>query len=190
MLDRWIEPPYQPIYHIGESNTMIVPMEFAFTGRQRAWYLRVFTGECHFPKFTPDGEIGICGRSDNLEVHHITPDSWTRAQEPWKDPDDTVGIVLCRGHHNGTIHPDIQEARDNYRYDQQSFAKAIHQHHVLSERGEHFWNDEWDVILRAIAEEKIAIYMTNNPDDKYPVNVAWGKKPHPKEKKWYSGLFD
>lgn len=190
MLDRWIEPPPQPVYHIADPTNEIVEMTFSFTQRQRQWYLRVFDDQCHFPKFSRDGEISVCGRSDYLEVHHVTPDGWTRVQNPSQDPNETVGIVLCKSHHQGVLHPDIQEARDNYRNDQQSFAKAIAKHREAAERGEVFWNDEWDTILRAIAEEKIALYKTHNPDDHYPTDVSWDKKPHPKERKWYSGLFD
>lgn len=185
----WNDILYQPLFPIGEPSDEIFPANFAFTPRQRAWYSRVYSGVCHFPKFTDDGQIYHCGSDQNIEVHHIQPDGWTRAQEPWQDPNDTMGIALCRAHHNGVIHPDIQEARDNYRQDQQSFTKAITKHREYAALGKVFWNDEWDVMLRAIAEGAVERYMTGNPGDLYPVDVSWGKRDHPKEKKWYDNLF-
>lgn len=188
-VEAWIEPAYQVIYKIGDPDEGIVPLEFGFTPRQRAWYARVYHGVCHFPKFTDDGQIYPCGSDENMELHHILVSAWILAQQPWQDPNETLGIYLCRPHHNGVLHPDIQEARDNYKYDQDSFSKAIAKHREAAARGEVFWNDEWDEMLRAIAEGAIERYMTEHPEDKYPVDVSWGKKDHPKEKKWYDNLF-
>lgn len=187
--EAWYEPPYQVIYSIGDPTEGIIPLEAGFTPRQRAWYSRVYHGVCHFPKFTDDGQIYPCGSGEHLEVHHIVPDGWTRAQTPWIDPNETLGIVLCRAHHNGVLHPDIQEAIDNYKYDQDSFAKAIAKHREAASRGEVFWNDEWDEMLRAIAEGAIARYMTEHPSDVYPLDSSWAKKFHPKRPKWYDNLF-
>ncbi len=179
---------FQILPPIADFTEGIEPAIFAYTPKQREWWLRVFSSQCAFPVEFDDGGIRSCGRSENLEVHHIQPDAWTRAQEPWQDPNDTAGILLCRAHHNGTIHPDIGEARDNYWCNQDSFAEALTKHKELARRGDIFWNDDFDEMLRAVSEEAVQRYMQDNPHDHYPEDVSWGKKPHPKKKRWYDGI--
>lgn len=183
-IESWVEPPYQPIYQFGDPAEMIIPLEAGFTHRQRQWYLRAFDNQCWFPTSVYDGKLVPCGVSDKLEVHHITPASMTIAQEPWQDPNETLGIPLCQFHHQRIVHPDVGMARDLYQYDTNSFKKAIAKHVEAAERSEVFWCDEYDEALRAIATSVILRYTQENPTDIYPKDVSWLKRSHPKKSHW------
>jgi hypothetical protein len=99
------------------------------------------------------------------------------------------GIVLCRAHHNGTIHPDIGEARDMYSRNPNSFSETLANHKKMAQRGEEYWNNDYDDMLRAISEDAVIRYMQDHPHDTYPTDKAWKKKPHPKKPHWTDGWF-
>ena len=169
--------------------------EFAYTNLQRDWWLKVYGGRCHFTNYTEDRGFFICDRSDRIEIHHITPGSYIRAQRPDLDPnqinfmENHLGIALCKAHHIFVIHPDIGEAFQNYGQDKDGISKVIKRHKELAALGEIFWNDNFDQLMLHTATEAIGNYMISNPGDFYPLDVSWSKQQRPKKKRWFDDTF-
>lgn len=192
-LEAWIESGYQPLVPIGDPGIGLPESaELSFTQRQRAWWLRVYQNDagdpqCAFTRYSEEKGWYRCETigASNLEVHHIQPTAWTEAQEPWQDPNDTLGITLCRFHHQRTIHPDIGEALDNYGEDKDGIRKTVEGHRDLADRGEVFWRNDFDDTLTETAEAARQHYMIEHPLDPYPDDPKWTKTVHPKKKGWW-----
>ena len=190
MRDVWIEPPYQPIYHIGESIDMM-PAEFGRFSRQQVDWLRRRDTDaatdlvrCQFIGEIANGKIVQCpmdeetaGGVSQLHAHHIVPqgawEGWFQFGEETETPHQPWnGIMLCaRYHHNGShgIHPDCARAREIYRFNQNSFEEVAHEHHKLIEEGIPYWNSEYDNLLYEIARDRTEEYLASHPFDLWPI---------------------
>ena len=200
MLDKWVEPSYQPILPIKAPASEMFPerADFAFTSKQRQWYLRVYTNpdtglvQCGFHRYNEERGWYRCEvtGAENIEIHHIQPSGWTQEQEPYNDPnrlsvENNLGIALCsKLHHDTTLHPDIRKAYREYHNNPDSFKEAIRKHKELAKEGIVFWNDEWDEALKIIAQESVIRYVMEHPDDPYPSDPKWARTKHPKKPHW------
>lgn len=198
-LEAWIEPsPY--IIPLGEMGDRM-PAELAFTTKQRQWWLRVYTNgqgkpQCAFPMYDEERGFYRCGVTGekNLEIHHITPTGWIRIQKPWSDPnaidfeEGHLGIALCDYHHDRIIHPDIGAAFDNYKKDKGIFKRTIERHNELAREGIIFWDNDYDEFLIETAEAAVRSYCQLHPNDLYPDDPSWKKKPRPKKTSWFDEI--
>lgn len=189
--EAWTEPGFQPPFPIRDP-LVFERVEFAFTKRQREWWLRVYENirgvpQCAFPRYNEARGWHRCDvtGADNLEIHHIKPTAWLAEQEPWQDPNETLGIALCDFHHRRTIHPDIGEAFDRYGEDKGGIARAVEKHRELARQGIVFWRDDFDETMTDIAEVAKQRYMAINPGDPYPKDPSWEKKQRPQKKGWW-----
>ena len=179
-------------------------VEFSYTSKQRAWWLRAYTNDhgipqCGFEQYTDDRwqrcKVAV-PEGKGLEAHHLVPSAWTIEQTPWLDPNDpltTPALLVCRPHHH-FFHPDVKAVFDSYwkvepEKRKDLFKNAIHKHHELARQGIIFWEGSYDEIFKAIAYEAMQKYMKENPSDLYPRDNSWTKKPHPKKPHWGDGLF-
>lgn len=179
-------PAYSQPVPMREPTLPFTPekLELAFTKKQREWYLRVFTNDhgfpqCAFQKYSERYGWYRCGNTKDLQIHHIIPDAWTRAQEPDRDPNaisTTYGICLCKRCHTDTIHPDIGEAIRNYYSDPTAIKRAVGEHKYMAARGLVFWEDSYDQMMWDIAEQAVTRYMSLHPYDKYPKDKKWEKE--------------
>lgn len=150
--------------------------ELAFTKKQRDWYLRIYGGVCHFPVGeNEDGTHKICGSSRDLQVHHITPASWTLAQTDI-DPNDTPGVVLCKHHHTNVIHPEIGDALRHYREDPEAIKRAVSWHKTEAEKGNIFWVSDFDEFFKKAYEFRKDEYEKKHPESKYPKDKKWERQ--------------
>lgn len=191
-----------PIFDPGTYPPIIEPLfgyvperaEFAYTPKQRSWYLRVYEGKCAFPRYDEQRGWFACKSQNRIEIHHLTPSSWIKNQMKDIDPNSLdleggiMGMALCRPHHDDVIHPDISAALMAYHTDNTLIKQVIENHKLLSQEGHVFWNDVWDELMKDIAKSVINNYIIQNPLDSYPQDVAWNKKPHFKHH-WSDGLF-
>jgi hypothetical protein len=142
-----------------------------WTPKQREWILRRDNFKCQFVKL----EYGVpqqCGRTEDLQVHHIIPKNW--AWELLKLPEEKVncpenGIVLCKKCHLGFIHFDFGvEARFMYKYRENSYKTISERHQAMTKVGVPYWWTQWDDTLKIIARIRTWLYLRENPDDPFP----------------------
>ncbi len=170
----------------------ITHFELAFTKKQRDWWLRVYSNsrgipQCGFVEYDERHGFHRCHSTEPLQVHHIIPDAWTRAQTPEKDPNDintTYGIALCKYHHIEIIHPDIGQAMRDYWKDPDAISKAVAEHKTLAQQGIIFWDDTYDQLMTRTAIKRVSDYLRMRPYDTYPVDKKWAKTEHPKPSDW------
>ena len=146
------------------------------TGLIRCQFIGV-NGRGHTQCLMDEREAG--GRR-HLHCHHIIPAGWYKSQliGVSDDPQEATenypenGIVLCEKYHhlgpNG-IHPDYAQALINYRrVDKEAFKNVQQSHGDKGDRGEIYWNTEYDDLLTAIARERTEDYLATHPNDPFP----------------------
>jgi len=153
---------------------------YGYTPKQRQWILTRDSEE--FPVKDNDGKIiqgqtemkpccqflldeseGMkfprkCCSTHRLEVHHITAKGYANYKLHWREkkingPDN--GITLCRHHHLGRIHAEMELVGNfMYRFSEDSYEKLIQWHRVLTAAGEKYWWTYWDDDLRKRARAR------------------------------------
>lgn len=130
----------------------------AFTSRQKKWFKERDEYRCQFPVDFSDRTYKPCGRPNNLEIHHVSPQRWSKDMLRWNSdqidaPDN--GITLCRQHHQDVIHgPDMPLARANYHRDKKSYKKAFRNRNELMNAGKKYWDDRWDQVFQRIVNSR------------------------------------
>jgi hypothetical protein len=116
----------------------------ALTDRQRKAILERDKYTCRHP----DKSFACGGK---LYVHHISCQRWSRdvLHLEWEEIDNPVNLItLCRNHHVGhprSVHPDNQIALEAYRKgNKKAFIEMAEARNAKQERGEKYWNDEYD----------------------------------------------
>lgn len=182
--EAWVDPVIRG--HVPMIDPMpLEKAEFSYTPKQRAWWLRVYDNQCAFPRYDEARGWYPCGSTEKLEVHHITPSAWIKAQMPWQDPNEIImeegimGIVICRWHHDQVIHPDIGDALRHYHDVEgtNTIKEAVSKHQEMSVRGDKFWEDQFDQMLIDTASQYINNYIMGHPEDLYPQDGKW-KREH------------
>ncbi len=139
----------------------------AFSTDQKDWFKKRDNGQCMFPVDYDDKTYHPCGRTDHLQIHHISPQRYSRDNLNWTDEQIDAaenGITLCEDHHQNVIHgEDMALARANYHADKGSFKKAFSNRDQLVREGKKYWNDFWDSVLLRIAASR-----TNRFDEPFP----------------------
>ncbi len=143
--------------------------------KQRQWILDRDDRQCQMPQYDEERGWHNCGSTDRLEVHHITPSRWGKAQGMTEEELDSPRnlITLCFHHHQEVIHPDMKRARDDYGRQKRrgikkpdSFERAFKKRDEAVRRRDHYWNDLADDALREVAEERTDNYVIKG--HKYP----------------------
>jgi len=159
-------------------------MSGGFTKNQVKWFRRVYGGQCHFPIYSEEQGFHYCLSSNEIQVHHIEPQRYSR-DILCSNPNRMYnGIALCSRHHvgkgyNGSlhlddivdiIHPDITWALRNYRRtEKKSFDMVFGRRNELLSDSGIYWLDDYDNFLRETAEYKISEYLLKQPKDKFPL---------------------
>ena len=145
----------------------------------RRWALSVTDGRCITSVYYEKTGYTICGRPAE-EVDHSPPESVMIFEG--RDPhNESTPIPRCKNCHTGSgvvsdenetylagfgedgwaKHPEIFNALEEYRRgDKNAFKKAVQGHRDAVERGERFWNEDWQCdefeveIFNRMAHEK------------------------------------
>lgn len=154
----------------------------------RDWWVRVWGGQSGDVYY--DETTGWTrSQEPGQEVHHIIPESELKSRG--QNPDNTPAIPLSRGEHSGrgrnerggiipfgqkghSMHPDMGEAREQYREgDKKAFEKAARRHKEKARRGQKIVNtdEQLDGWLTEQAKEKSWIYRLLHPEDPPPTVI-------------------
>lgn len=173
-------PVYEPTQEEYEAYFMPFPKPI------RDWWIRVWGGESGSVVYSEKRGWFRSGRPAD-QVHHIRPES--ELIEQGLDPDQTPAIPLSQDEHVGrgvdffgndipfgeyghSMHPDMGQAREEYRKgDKEAFTKAAKKHHQRAKKGEKIVNtdEQLDGWLTQQAEDMARRYVQENPDDPKPV---------------------
>lgn len=150
-------------------------IDLAFTVTQRRWWFNAYDAcgydGCAFPVFDRQRGWHSCGSKHKLELHHIVPGAYTRYNNPNQDPNDTLGIFICKYHHDNRIHPDVGRAMQSYHDDKDSIKKAIEDHADKAKKGIIYWNTKFDKAMHEIAREVFDNWeQSGHP---YPHDPSW-----------------
>lgn len=163
------------------------------TTRQRRWITNAWTQtvglDCQMFNYTEKKGFCPCGRKE-VHLHHIMPKRYARDVLEWtreeiNNPKNIIPICprshLGRGypremsldHHNGEpvdiIHTDIAWAFRNYKPEENnSFKRVMSGRNVLVDKGDEYWNPDYDFYLVERAREVVDNYVIMNPNDHYP----------------------
>lgn len=181
----------------------------AFPERIRSWWLRVVgSGDaskayCQIETYNEKRGFVPCGNTDRLQLHHLNPEA--KAIQDGDDPDYVVGLVVCATHHIGrqrdednlpftgqfTFHPDIGEAKQDYREgNSNAFKEAVDKHIDAAKRNERFWGgDEGSDAYYTQKQRDLAQkYAVEHPDDPKP-HVNHREPRYRRKQHWYDRLF-
>ncbi len=191
-----IVPVYEPTDAEYEAYFMPFPKPI------RDWWVRVWGGQSGAEYYDEQNGWTRSGQ-EGQQVHHIRPES--ELIEHGLDPDHTPAIPLSQDEHVGSgtdffgnvfgwgerghsMHPDMGQAREEYRKgDKEAFTKTARQHHVKARRGEKIVNtdEQLDGYLTQQAQDRATQYVQEHPDDPKP-EVHHRK---PQERKHWTDIF-
>lgn len=147
----------------------------ALSAKQRKWILERDDHQCQFPVYDEERGWHACGSRDRLQVHHINPQRWGKAEGKTEEELDRPEnlLTLCYYHHQIFIHPDMETARKDYGRQKtlgidkpDSFRWTFKKRDEAIKRGEHYWNDDWDEAMKEIAKERTDNFIIRGK--KYP----------------------
>lgn len=189
MIERWLAILYPEIVPEVEKHGL--------TKLQREWVRRCYSDEngvarCHFPVWKGD-KWEYCWSDDSPQANHIIPQGYAHDYLYWSDTqiNNPYNLIInCSNHHigngyNGSLdwrnevvpvyHPDNVWARKNYHGTEKptSYDILFSGRHQRVIRGETYWNTDWTEHMLDIARIIVDRYISNNPDDKWPI-----KHPH------------
>jgi len=128
-------------------------IEFVFSPKQKGWFHQRDNNECQFPVFHSDDAYTPCGNDNRLQVHHISPQRWSKDVPHWNsgqiDSKDN-GIVLCEEHHQ-LVHEDMHEAHANYKRNKKSYEVIFQRRDREVKQKQKYWNPRWDELFKRIA---------------------------------------
>lgn len=125
----------------------------------------------------------ICGNNERLQIHHVVPQGYWVYQRHTNPNLASNGIALCILHHIGTgykdsldwheevvpiIHPDIEWARRRYDGTAKYYQQVFDGRDEVTQKGQTYWNTDWDSALEMIVDETVGRYMYEHPEDKFP----------------------
>jgi hypothetical protein len=149
----------------------------AFSQKQKEWFRKRDANkngvaECKYPVLWNDNTYTPCGRTDRLEVHHVTPQRWSKTV--LKQTDDQIdtkdnGIDLCYQHHQTIVHPDMNKARADNNADKQSFYKVFNERQKKAEKQIAYWDTSHDSLFKRIVRA-----LNKNYEEPYP--KKYGRK--------------
>lgn len=159
----------------------------ALTQKQLEWSRRVYSQSgaliCHFPLYSEERGWYICGSTRAVHIHHIQPQGWVR-RILGRDPDFPTNLIAtCAFHHVGrgyrgsldhyndvvyVVHTDAAWAYRRYRKDSESFEKVFAGRGTRTDKGQGYWNDDFDRDLQEIADRIVGRYLTERRDDPWP----------------------
>src|SRR3990167_3914265 len=135
----------------------------SFVESVRSFFKASQDNQCQTMVYSEAGGYQLCGKTEELEVDHLTPESQLLF-EGSEDPNHTEGMVRCQTHHTGrgqqiqedgytqeeavygepdwSRHPDMGHARSVYHQDPESFRKAALKHQEMVKKGERITNDD------------------------------------------------
>lgn len=141
----------------------IIALGMAYTEKQKRWIRERDKNMCQFPVSHKEDSYRPCGKTKQLQIHHIIPQRWARDVLKMKPHEiDTAenGITLCENHHQGFVHGiDMPEAKSNYHIDKQSYEKAFAKRNGLVAIGIAYWNTKWDDLFKRIATRRTNNYL-------------------------------
>ena len=131
---------------------------------QRLWVLARDGHRCQFHSYYHGRGLVRCPNTTNLHVHHIKPHRWlsTRFKVVVETPSNL--LTLCKQHHFGQIHPDMQEALRNYFKDKQSIPKVFAERNKLVAKQIPYWVQRWDDFFKWLANEATNAYKVKWPE--------------------------
>lgn len=127
-----------------------------FTDAQRKWIKNRDAGECQ-----------LCGSTDQLEVHHITPWRWAATVLHWdmvRVNLPTNGITLCQQCHsrgNNAIHPDWARATHKYQDDKKIYDQVFAVRDDLCRKQQPYWMTAHDNRLTTIAVKRTMQFIAD-----------------------------
>jgi len=118
-------------------------------------------GECQYPTYSEKRGWGKCGQKNHPECHHIIPQRQSKLSgDPEVNNSDNL-ITIGRGHHQVTIHPDMEETRRDYgRQKRLGIDKPDSYNHTFKKRdqkvkeGQKYWNTDFDAHFADVADER------------------------------------
>ena len=139
-----------------------------YTKKQRDWFNRVYGEQCAFHEFKR-GVWRRCETTTKLHIHHILPTRWAKRWVPNFNRDRPLnGILLCKRHH-GWLHSDMTAAYAEYgKGNKQAFEEMIAKRDKLVERGEIYWQSQWDWMFIRLVRKAVFRYYRKHPEDKFP----------------------
>ena len=165
----------------------------ALTKGQLAWARRVYSQQgvltCHFPLYTEKKGWHYCGSREEIQIHHVKPQGfikrlWVKLMGGDGNPDYPLNLIACcKKHHLGkgyrgtldhyndvvpVIHTDMAYAYQRYGEEPGIFDKVFQGRVTRTERGETYWNTDWDEALVMIAEKVVWDYILKHPNDPWP----------------------
>ena len=168
-----------------------------FTAKQRKWILerdsepfpvidndgKIIEGQIEMKpacQFLLDESEGLkyprkCCSTHRLECHHIIAKGYAYYILGWKENkinNPNNGITLCRHHHLGRIHAEMEILGNfMYRFSDDAYEKLVEWHRALTQVGKKYWWDYWDSDLRRRARARTWSFThdkNNNPINPYP----------------------
>lgn len=138
-------------------------MKRELTKQQRQWVLERDNNQCQFYTYFPKRGLVRCPNTTNLHVHHIKPWRWLIAKFGFVKENPSNLITLCKRHHIGFIHKDMDEALHNYHYDKDSIKKVFVERDKLVQKQIPYWVQRWDDFLKWLAKEATMDYIRKHP---------------------------
>ena len=148
----------------------------AYNDRQRRWVRDRDDNQCQFPVVVSDESYRPCGSRNQLQVHHaIVPQrlALDLGLEPADWDVKNNGITLCKPHHVGVIHPDMVAANLARPKNAEAFTDMFQNRQMLLQRGEPYWNTNYDEFLERIINARNARFEPEHP---FPLNRKQQKK--------------
>lgn len=126
----------------------------SLTTKQREWTRDIRdSGRCQLNEMGIDhdcnGDIRKKNGNFRLQVHHIQPERYCDRLGIHADRADNV-ITICENGHVGEdgIHPDIFQARQNYRRgNKEAFEQAFANRETLLDNRHIYWDPKWDRLM-------------------------------------------
>jgi len=130
---------------VGSMVALAELSKFAFTSKQKRAIRERDGHQCNFP----NGHD--CNGHEQLHIHHLLPQRY--CANLGIDPDyGENGLTICQNSHVQTIHPDMTQAKNEYRQgNKDAFAQKFEDREQALLNKEIYWNPDYDRAMIAVA---------------------------------------
>lgn len=141
----------------------------AFSEAQKRWLKERDRNTCQLRGFK-----GIACDNKHLEADHVIPQRFAKVVlgMPDEEVDSALnGLILCRNHHRGhpdSKHPDAHKAWYEYQGHTDGFIEMFAERDAKLERGEVYWNQDYDEAESAIALRNTRRFTRNFTVNDFP----------------------
>lgn len=154
----------------------LVGIAMAFTQRQKDYLKQVYNNKCQGKLVGMKHE---CTEKKGLAIHHIIPQAYAYSVLGWTEEQvdsELQGIPLCEnahvnrlGNNPNAVHTDQFEALREYRAgNKNAFQELQMERKRKLERGEKYWNTQWDLNFTRMAIFTINRFRFQHPKMSFP----------------------